>query len=311
MRVFITGASGHHGSLLVPELIAAGHQVTALARSDASAAAVAALGAEVRRGDLADLNGLREAAVESDGVIHVAVDRDRLQSGEVGAVVDADLGAVHTFAEALTGTDKPLVAASSLGAPGSLGRPLTEEDPALPGGPEHKGTLRARNEVEIFVVGLAEQGVRSSAVRLPPVSHSTQDRSGFLVQLIALAKQKGVSGYPGDGTNLWPAVHALDVASLFRLALENGPAGGRWHGVGDEGIPFREIAQGIGDRLGLPTRSVPADQVPAHFGFLAYPTRLNIPTSNLITRQTLGWEPVHPGLLADLGNGHYFTTPVS
>lgn len=311
MRVFITGGSGHHGSLLVPELIAAGHQVTALARSDASAAAVAALGADVRRGDLADLNGLREAAVQSDGVIHVGVDRDRLQSGEVGAVVEADLGAVHTFAEALAGTDKPLIAASSLGAPGSLGRPLTEEDPALPGGPEHKGTLRARNEVEIFVVGLAEQGVRSSVVRLPPVSHSTQDRSGFLVQLIALAKQKGVSGYPGDGTNLWPAVHALDVAALFRLALENGPSGRRWHGVGDEGIPFREIAQGIGDHLGLPTRSVPADQVSAHFGFLAYPTRLNIPTSALITRQTLGWEPTHPGLLADLDNGHYFTALLS
>lgn len=310
MHVFVTGASGHTGSHLVSELTAAGHEVTGLARSDTAAAALSALGAKVHRGDLADLAGLREAAADSGGVIHVAWNRDQAQSGEVGAAVAADLAAVLAFGEALAGTGKPLVVASSLGAPGHLGRPVTEENPAVPSGPEHTGTLRGRNDVEIAVIDLAQRGVRSSVVRLPPISHSTLDRTGFLVQLISIAKQKGVAGYPGDGANRWSAVHTSDAASLFRLALENARAGTRWHAVADEGIPFREIAQGIGDRLGLPAKSVPADQVPAHFGgFLAMPVRLDVPASSLITRRTLGWEPVHPGLLADLDNGHYFAAP--
>jgi nucleoside-diphosphate-sugar epimerase len=306
MRVFVTGASGHTGSHVVSEFIAAGHEVTGLARSDTAAAAVSALGAKVRRGDLDDLGGLKEAAADSDGVIHVAFDRDLLQSGEVAAVVATDLAAVLALGEALEGTGKPLVAASSIGAPGNLGRPVIEEDAAVPGGEEHKGTLRGRNDVEIAVIGLAERGVRSSVVRLPPISHSTRDRTGFLVQLIAIAKEKGFAGYPGDGTNRWTAVHTRDVASLFRLALENASAGTRWHAIGDEGIPFLGIAQSIGDHLGLPAESVPADQVPAHFGFLAMPVRLDVPASSLITRRALGWEPVHPSLLADLDNGHYF-----
>ena len=306
MRVFVTGGSGHAGSHIITELIAAGHEVTGLARSDTAAAALSALGAKVRRGDLEDLHGLQEAAADSDGVIHIAFNRGLLQSGQVAAVLAEDLAAMLAFGDALAGTGKPLVAAASIGAPGNLGRPATEDDPALPGEDKDKGTLKGRNDVENAVIGLADRGVRSSVVRLPPISHSTRDRTGFLVHLIALAKEKGLAGYPGDGANRWSAVHARDAASLFRMALENAPAGTRWHAVADEGIALREIAQAIGGRLGLPAESVPEDRVPAHFGFLAYPVRLDLPASSLITRRALGWEPAHPGLLADFDNGHYF-----
>jgi nucleoside-diphosphate-sugar epimerase len=168
--------------------------------------------------------------------------------------------------------------------------------------------MLVRNVVEIAVVGLAERGVRSSVVRLPQIMHSTTDRAGFLPTLIALAKEKGVAGYPGDGANLWSAVHVRDAASVFRLALEKGPAGKYWHAVEDGGIPFREIAEAIGSRLGLPAVSIPADQLmlPGYFGFLAAVVTLDLPASSLITRRTLGWEPAQPGLLADLDNGHYF-----
>jgi nucleoside-diphosphate-sugar epimerase len=306
VHVFVTGGTGHAGAHLIPELIAAGHEVTGLARSDTAAAALSSLGAKVRRGDLGDLDGLKDAAVDSDGVIHTAFNRGLLQSGQIAAVVAEDLAATLAFGEALEGTGKPLVVASSIGAPGNLGRPVTEDDPALPSGEEDKGTLKGRNNVENVAVGLAERGARSSVVRLPTISHSTSDRTGFLVQLIALAKEKGFAGYPGDGANQWNAVHAGDAASLFRLALENAAAGTRWHAIADEGIPFREIARGIGDHLGLPAKSVPADGVQAHFGFLASPVRLDLPASSLITRRTLGWEPAHPGLLADFDNGYYF-----
>jgi nucleoside-diphosphate-sugar epimerase len=311
MRVFVTGGTGHSGSYIIPELIAGGHEVTGLARSDTAAAAVSALGAKVRRGDLEDLDGLKEAAADSDGVIHVAHRQDLLPSGGIDAVSAAELPVMLAYGEALAGTGKPLVAAGSIGSPGNggnLGRPATEEDPALPGGDEHKGTLRARNIVETAVIGLAERGVRSSVVRIPPIMHSTTDRAGFLPTLIALAKEKGAAGYPGDGANLWGAVHVRDVASLFRLALEKGPAGRYWHAIEDEGIPFREIAEAIGSRLGLPAVSVPADELmlPGYFGFLASMVTLDLPVSNLITRRTLGWEPAQPSLLADLDNGHYF-----
>ncbi|GAA4498879.1 SDR family oxidoreductase [Actinoallomurus oryzae] len=309
MRVFVTGGTGHSGSYIVPELIAAGHEVTGLARSDESAAALSALGAKVRRGDIQDLDGLKEAAADSDGVIHVAHRQDLLPSGGIDAVAAAELPIMLAYGEALAGTGKPLVAAGSIGSPGQhLGRPATEEDPALPAGDEHKGTLRARNVVETAVVGLAERGVRSSVVRFANIAHSTTDRAGFLVQLIALAKEKGFVGYPGDGTNRWNAVHARDVASLFRLALEKGPAGKYWHAVADGAIPLREIAEAIGSRLGLPAVSIPADElmVPGYFGSLANIVTQSYPASNLITRQTLGWEPTQPSLLADLDNGHYF-----
>ena len=239
MRVFVTGGTGHAGSHIVPELIAAGHDVTGLARSDASAEALSALGATVRRGDLEDLDGLKEAVDDSDGVIHVAHRQDLLPSGGMDAVAAAELQIMHAYGEALAGTGKPLVAAGSIGSAGNLGRPATEEDPALPSGDEYKGTLRARNVVEITVVGLAERGVRSSIVRLPLIAHDTTDTAGFLPQLIALAQEKGFAGYPGDGENAWSAVHIRDVASLFRLALEKGPGGRYWHAVQDEGISLR------------------------------------------------------------------------
>ncbi len=212
------------------------------------------------------------------------------------------------YGEALAGTGRPLVAAGSIGSAGNLGRPATEEDPALPSGDEHRGTLRVRNVVERAVVGLAEKGVRSSIVRLPLIAHSTTDEAGFLPGLIALAQEKGVAGYPGDGANLWNAVHIRDVATLFRLALEKGPAGSYWHAVQEGGIPFRDIAEAIGSRLGLPAVSIPVDvlMLPGYFGQFTNLVTMDLPASNLITRQTLGWEPVQPGLLADLDNGHYF-----
>ncbi|UOZ04072.1 SDR family oxidoreductase [Amycolatopsis sp. WQ 127309] len=310
MRVFVTGGTGHAGSYLVPDLIAAGHEVTGLARSDASAAALSALGAKVRRGSLEDLDGLKEAAAGSDGVIHVAHRQDLLPTGGMDAVAAAELPIVLAYGEALAGTGKPLVMAGSIGSPGNgrtLDRPATEDDPALPAGDEHQGTLRARNVVETAVVGLAERGVRSSVVRLPTIMHSATD-AGFLTALIAVAKEKGFAGYPGDGANRWNAVHVRDAASVFRLALEKGAAGRYWHAVESEGIPFRAVAEAIGSRLGLPAVSIPLDELmlPGYFGFLAAVVTLDLPVSSRITRRTLGWEPGEPDLLTDLDNGHYF-----
>jgi nucleoside-diphosphate-sugar epimerase len=309
MHVFVTGGTGHIGSYIIPDLIAAGHEVTGLARSDTAAAAVSALGANVRRGDISDLDGLKAAASESDGVIHVAHRQDLLPSGGLDAVAAAEVQIMLAYGEALAGTGKPLVVSASIGSPGweKLGRPATEEDPALPGGDAYKGTLRVRNVVEITAIGLAERGVRSSVVRIPPIAHSKTD-AGFLPLLIGLAKEKGVIGYPGDGANLWPAVHAQDLATLFRLALEKGVAGKSWHGIEDDGIRFREIAEAIGSRLGLPAVSIPMDvlMLPGYFGFLANLVTLDLPASNLITHQALAWKPAQPSLLADLDNGHYF-----
>ncbi|WP_285030671.1 SDR family oxidoreductase [Mycolicibacterium sp. lyk4-40-TYG-92] len=311
MRVFITGGTGHAGSHIIPELIAAGHEVTGLARSDTAAAALSALGAKVHRGSLEDLDGLKEAAADSDGVVHVAHRQDLLPTGGMDAVAAAELPIMLAYGEVLEGTGKPLVAAGSIGGPGQgMGRPATEDDPALPSGDDDKGTLRVRNAVERTVVGLADRGVRSSIVRLPLIAHSATDGAGFLPVLIALAKDKGFVGYPADGANLWCAVHIRDAASVFRLALEKGPAGRYWHAIAEEGIPFRDIAEAIGNRLGLPAVSVPVDElmVPGYFGFLASLVTKNYPASNLITRQTLGWKPAGPNLLDDLDNGHYFST---
>ena len=252
----------------------------------------------------------KEAAAAADGVIHLAHRQDLLPSGGIDAVAAAELQIMLAYGEALEGTGKPLVAAGSIGSPGweNLGRAASEEDPALPGGDRYKGTLRVRNVVELAVIGLAKRGVRASIVRIPTIAHSTTDTTGFLPLLIRLAQDKGVIGYPGDGTNLGPAVHSRDLASLFRLALDKSSAGKSWHGDEGGGIRFRDIAEAIGRHLNVPAVSIPADvlMLPGYFGFLANLVTLDLPASNRITRETLGWEPAQPGLLADLDNGHYF-----
>ncbi len=301
MRVFVTGASGHLGSAIVPELIAAGHEVIGLARSDAAAAAVTALGATVRRGSLEDLDGISQAAADSDGIIHLAFNHEQMRSGEFAAAVATDLAVVHALGDALAGTGKPLVGTSGTLAVANLGLPATEDDPGAPG---------PRIDAENAVIGFAGRDVRSSVVRVPPITHSMLDRHGFARVLIGIARQAGVAGYAGDGANRWPAGHTLDVAHLYRLALEDAPAGTRLHAAGDDGLPMREIAQSIGDHLGLPAASIPAGLLESHFGFLAPLIGLDNPVTTLATRKILGWEPVRPGLAADFDEADYFTAPL-
>jgi nucleoside-diphosphate-sugar epimerase len=303
MRVLITGASGHIGSALVPELLGAGHEVVGLARSDESAASIEAAGGEARRGDIDDLNGLREATQSSDGVIHLAFKHDSMRAGDFLGARESDLRAVQTLGDALAGTGKPFLGTSGtllLAAGGLTGRPGTERDTVEQG---------LRIDAENAVIALAESGVRSSVVRLSPLVHSALDRHGFGPTLIDIARSSGISGYPGDGHNRWPAVHTLDAARLYRLALESAPAGSRLHGVADVGVPFREIAEVIGRKLGLPVESIEPDRVPEHFGFLSTFVALDNPTPNELTRELLGWEPEHPGLIEDLEHGHYFDSP--
>jgi nucleoside-diphosphate-sugar epimerase len=302
MRVFVTGASGHIGGAVVPELLDAGHEVVGLARSDESAAKLEAAGAEARRGDLDDLDGLREAAADADGVIHLAFKHDLMATGEMEGAIAADMAAAEAFGEALAGTDKPFVntggtlmlAMAGISGPG---RPGTEDD-VTPGG--------HRADVENATIALAERGVRSSVIRLSPLVHSDLDHHGFGPTLIGLAREHGFAGYPGEGTNLWPAVDTRDAARLYRLAVESAPAGSRLHGVGDEGVALRDIAAAIGQGTGLETRAVPEEEIPAYFSFLAGFITLDNPTSNAKTRELLGWEPTRPGLLDDLAAGHYF-----
>ena len=301
MRVFVTGASGHIGSAVVPELLAAGHQVVGLARSDGSARTLQAAGAEVRRGDLDDVAGLREAAAAADGVIHLAFKHEAMRTGDFNGAVAADMSAQEAIGSALEGTDKPFVSTSgtlALAMAGITGRPGTERDVVGSG---------ARIDAENMVIGLAERGVRSSVVRLPPLVHSDLDHHGFGPSLIGMARQRGVSGYAGDGSNRWPAVHTRDAARAYRLALESAPAGTRIHAVADAGVPFREIAEVIGRQLGVPTTSIPAEELAEHFSFLGGFVTLDNPVSAELTRQLLGWEPTHVGLIEDLEDRHYFT----
>jgi len=300
MRLFITGGSGFIGSAVVPELIGAGHEVVGLARSDASAAALAGAGGEVLRGDLEDLDALRRGAGASDGVVHLGYVHD-FSDMAIGAAVD--LRAIEAIGATLAGSGKPfvittgtlLLALGDVGlAPGAFG---TEKDVS------HSAMPRVASENT--AIALAERGVRSSAIRLSPSVHGVGDH-GFVPILIGIAREKGVSGFVADGTNRWPGVHRLDAARLFRLAVETAPAGSRWHGVGDEGVPFRAIAEVIGCHLDVPVRSIPPEEADAHFGFLGALVSVDNPTSNALTREGLGWEPVEPGLLADLDEGHYF-----
>jgi nucleoside-diphosphate-sugar epimerase len=300
MRVFITGASGHIASAVIPELLAGGHQVVGLARSDASAAAVAALGAEVRRGDLDDIDGLKQAAADSDGVIHLAFKHEAMRTGDFGGAIAADAAATEAIGDTLAGTGKPFVSTGGtlmLAMGGITGRPGTEDD-LIPGGP--------RVDAENAVCGLAERGVRSSVVRLSPMVHSDLDKHGFTPALIGFARERGAAAYIGDGANRWPAADTRDVAVLYRLALEQAPAGSRLHGVGDEGIPFKTVAETIAGQLGIEARSVSAEEAPEYLGFLAAFARLDNPTSNARTRALLGWEPTRPGWVEDVKAGHYF-----
>jgi nucleoside-diphosphate-sugar epimerase len=293
MRVFVTGASGHIGSAVVPELVQAGHEVVGLARSETSAAAVEALGAEVRRGDLDDLDGLRQAVAEADGVIHLAFNHEAVSAGDLAGAARADVAVVEALADALVGTGKTLMGVGM--RPTGTGR----GDAALNANP--------RSAVARRVAGLADRDVRAVLVAIPPVVHSTRDKIGFIPTLIAIARGTGVSGYVGDGANRWPASHALDVGRLYRLALEKAPSGSQLHAAGEEGIPVREIAETIGRHLDVPTVNIPAERAPDHFKSFAPFMALNLPMSSADTRQLLDWEPVHPGLIADLEQGHYFT----
>ncbi len=296
MRVFVTGASGHIASAVIPELLSAGHAVIGLARSDGAAAAVRSLGADVRRGDLDDLDGLSAAVREADGVIHLAFKHEDQRAGDLASAVAADLRAIETMGVALKGSDRPFVGTCATGAlilAGFHGQ-LTERD-VRPGGP--------RIDAENTVVALAEQGVRSSVVRLPPTVHSL-GRFGFVSGLIAIARATGVAGYLGDGTNRWPSADTRDVGRLYRLALESAPAGSRLHAVAEEGIALRDIAAVIGRRLGVPVATIAAEDAERHFGFLSGFVGLDNPTSSQITHDTLGWTPTRPGLISDLDEAH-------
>ncbi len=310
MRVFITGASGHIGSAVVPELLAAGHQVVGLARSERSAAALRAAGADVQRGTLDELDRLRDAARASDGVIHLAYMHEISLSDPNGYLLAgaADLRAIEAMGGALEESGKPLVITSgTVGLTRILppGHVATEADAF-----DRSSTL-PRVASENAVIGLAERGVRASIVRLPPTVHSSLDLHGFIPRLIAIAREKRVAAFVGDGSNRWPAVHTLDAATLFRLALEAAPAGSRLHGVDDEGVPYRAVADAIGRNLGLPREAISPEEAAAHFGFLAAFVSADNPTSSRSTRELLGWQPTHAGLIPDLDEGHYFVLPVA
>ncbi|MFI2206656.1 SDR family oxidoreductase [Streptomyces sp. NPDC020192] len=293
MRVFVTGAGGHIGSAVVPELIQAGHEVVGLARSDTSAVAVKAMGAEVRRGDIADLDGLRLAAADADAVIHLAFNHDAISRQDFAAAATADLAVVRALGDALAGTGRTLIGV------GLTHTGDAKRDAAIDANP--------RSAVARAIAGFTEQGVRAMLVAVPPVTHSTRDRHGFIPRLIKIARDSGVSGYVGDGANHWAAGHTLDVGRLFRLALDKAPTGSQMYAATEEGITVREIAEIIGRHLNVPAVSIPAEQAADHFKGFPFIT-LDITMSNADTRQLLDWEPVHPGLVADLEEGHYFTT---
>jgi nucleoside-diphosphate-sugar epimerase len=297
MRVFVTGATGFIGSAVVRELLEAGHNVTGLARSDQAAASLAAAGAGVHRGTLTDLDSLHAGAAEADGVIHTAYIHDFSPTGDPAAAARTDGQAIAALGETLAGSGRPFVVASgsALLAPGRL---ATEDDTMPDETPHPRVSERA-------AVAFAGRGVRVAAMRLPPSVHGQGDH-GFVPGLIDIARAKGLAAYVGDGSNRWAAVHRLDAARLFRLALESAPAGTRLHAVGDEGVPFRDIAAVIGRHLDLPVTSISREEADGHFGGFALFASMDVPASSAITQQRFGWHPVQPGLIADLDEGHYF-----
>jgi nucleoside-diphosphate-sugar epimerase len=294
MRVFLTGATGFIGTVVIDELRTAGHRVAGLARSDAAAAALASRGVEVLRGDVAEPERLAQYARASDGVVHCAFGHDFSKYIEMG---ETDLRAVAAMADALAGSGKPLIVTSGMTA-GVVGRACTEADPA-----QTEGLLSVRGRPEQLALDASSSNVRSVVVRLPPSVHDVEQQ-GIVSLLIATARQTGTSAYIGDGRNRWPAVHRRDAARLFRLALDRGEPGERLHAVAEDGVPLRSIAEAIGAKLGVPTRSIDADTAAGHFGWFAAMAANDMQASSAHTRRRLGWQPAEPGLLDGLSRDY-------
>jgi nucleoside-diphosphate-sugar epimerase len=307
MRIFVTGASGWIGSAVVPELLQAGHQVTGLARSDASAQALAQAGADVERGTIDDLDLLAKAATAADGVIHLAFKHDIAFTGDFAGAASADRAAITTFGDALAGSGKPFVIASGTLMVAAPGQVATERDGLESGAADAHGagpSMRAENGLR--TLALADRGVRSAVLRLPPTVHGDGD-NGFMAALAGLAREHGNAAYVGDGANRWPAVHRSDAARLFRLAVEKAPPSSVLHAVGDEGVPIRAIAEVFSKHLDVPVAPITPEEAPARFSWLAGFIGIDAPASSAITQELLDWHPTGPTLLEDLDQGHYFT----